>query len=264
MNTNKEILTIKKLQARNELERIVGIVITVIGFLFMLVGAGISIGIVKSGNMIWLFFIVPFILLSLYVLYLGIKRVKKEKKENVFIDNRDFKIVEDKIYDRYMDTSKGSEGRVNYHYFVFSKIYGQISTDALTYRDAKKDDSLYLLFYGNNERIESSDKIINELERNNKIVDQGYLASVCDLSPELIDRFIPYDESLGELNYRIRIQNAINKSKEAKGEVLCKGCDKKYNLNKHEACPKCGLIHNFDIEDVLYEKSWYLRKGFSK
>ena len=226
----KELLTIERLQKRNRSGKATGVIVIVIALIFMLIGASSVFGSINSnGGILSLFPAVMFILFPSFILCLGIKQIKKEKKENMFIDDGNFKIVEDKVYDRYMYTTHDSDGDTHYHYFVFSKIYGQITADASTYYDAKKDDTIYLLFYNNNERIERYNRAVNEL-----------------------------DESLGESNYNSRIQGSISKLEEAKGRVRCRNCDKKYNLSKHETCPSCGSIHKFDFMDVVHEGAWYL------
>jgi PHP family Zn ribbon phosphoesterase len=87
-----------------------------------------------------------------------------------------------------------------------------------------------------------------------------FLALKYKLSDELMINFIPYNESLGETNYNLRINDDRKRLEERKGSVLCKKCYKEYKLNKSEFCPKCGEKYKFDISDVMHEYEWYEEK----
>ena len=107
----------------------------------------------------------------------------KEKKEKKIIDKKNFKIIEDKIYDKEkVHVSKHEE------YYLYTKNYGKIDITNDEYPDARKDSFIYLII-GNT---------------NNKVIDT-YLTDKYELSHELISKFIPYDETLGEKNFNNRI-----------------------------------------------------------
>lgn len=258
MNENKEILTIENFKKRNSSFRLV-LWLTIPGCLiFIVAGIIATMDMFKSG-LSGPAFITPimFILLPLAGIFFFLYWMKKEKKENKIIDNGNFKIVEDRIYDKHMYTTRDSDGDTHYHYLIFSKIYGKISVGTWEYNCAQKDDSIYLLFYSDNEQNNNYENITEEEKRNRKIIDQEYLASKYELSPELTPHFVPYDETLGKANYTKRIEEEIKEKEERKGKVICKNCGTKYNLKKEDVCPECNSIYHFDITDAMHEKEWY-------
>ena len=200
-----------------------------------------------------------FLTSSVFVLLVSIslcfRTIKKTKLKEGYIDNRNFKIVEDKIYDRYMQNHTDNDGYSHYSYYVFSKIYGEISTDKYMYEDLKKDDSIFYLFYNHDEFIQQYDSETYESIRNSKIIAQKYLASQYELSPELKMNFISYDEKLGNEQFEKRIKRL--KEELSSKTVTCKTCQTDYNLSKEKICPKCGSVYKFEFIDVIHEKEWY-------
>lgn len=165
--------------------------------------------------------------------------IKNRKNLNKNIDNRDFKIIEDKIYDKYYpERSSNSFG-----YYICSKIYGELLVSSTEYENAQKNDSIYLLIYNYN----------NE----NYKIDGKYLARDYEIDEELKKHFIPYDESLGEKNFDNRINDMINELKEKNNRVICKNCGKEYKLKNQDVCPSCHSNYKFDIKDVVHQKDWY-------
>lgn len=194
------------------------------------------------------------LLIPIIILVLIIKKTNKTKK---YINEGKFKIVEDKIYDKYFEMNSSLDNGATYNYYVCTKIYGYQEVEAEIYDICEKNDSIYLLMCNgnekNNEVIENRQK---ELKRNSKNTYQNYLAVINPLSDELKKYFIPYDDKLGEFNYKKRIKNKINELSEKKYKVNCKKCKEKYNLRNNEVCPKCGEKYNFDITDVIEYKDW--------
>lgn len=198
------------------------------------------------------------ITILIFIVFALTKYIKKEKKENLYIEEENFKIIEDKIYDKYYTSHTDDDGNTTYYYYVVCKIYGDISVKYNTYKYCLNNDSIYLVFYNGNENDNAfipDEK--QEYKRNSKNIDQEYLASLNSLSSELNRFLVPYNEILGESNFNERITCKIEKLEEKKGKVICKQCNKKYNLKKNDACPECGAIYHFDIKDVVHNKKWY-------
>lgn len=257
---NKTILTIHDLKKKNQKEKndiYYGIPFVLILFGFLIFSITSVIQELKNDNSI--VFFIPFFCLIIFgiilILYLMYKKNRNEKKENIFIENNNFKIVEDRIYDRYLWCHTDKDGHNSYHYYIYTKIYGSVYVDEDIYHDCKKDDSIYLLFYNGDEQ--NNQYCNKENKRNDKNIDQFYLSSKYDLSQELLSYFIPYNESLGKINYNLRINDLKKGLEEGNDSVLCKKCYKNYKLNKYEYCPKCGEKYKFDISDVMDEHEWY-------
>ena len=200
-------------------------------------------------------FLTSSVCVLLMSIFLCFRTIKKAKTKEEYIDSRNFKIVEDKIYDRYMESYTDNNGHSHYSYYVFSKIYGEISTDKHMYKEIKKDDSIFYLFYNHDEFIPQYDNETYESIRNSKIIAQKFLASQYELSQELKMNFVSYDEKLGNEQFEKR----LNKLKEELNTktVTCKTCQTDYNLGKEKNCPECGSVYKFDIIDVIHEKEWY-------
>ena len=165
--------------------------------------------------------------------------IKNRKNLNKNIDNGDFKIIEDKIYDKYYICYESSN---NFKYYICSKIYGDLLVSSVEYEKVQKDDSIYFLIYNYN----------NE----NYKIDGKYLARDYEIAEELKKYFIPY-ETLGEKNFDNRINDMINEKKEKNTNVICKSCGKEYKTNNQNVCPSCYSIYKYGIKDVVYQKEWY-------
>jgi hypothetical protein len=177
----------------------------------------------------------------------------REISRNKSINNGDFKIIEDKVYDKWYLTETDGQNT----YYVSSKIYGELLVKKELYDKAQKNDSVYLLFYKNNKSIEKYNRKINEFKRNCKIIAQSYLATEYELDAELISHLISYNEALGEENFNNRIADKINEFKESGKIIKCKNCNKIYNVKKHTLCPKCDTAYKFSIRDAIHIKEWY-------
>ena len=258
MDKNKKVLTIEMLKKANSIDFFEYFIVV-----FFLIIFSVCIYILYYHRMnlseLGYAILVPigFILVSIFGISFSIKSIKKEKNDNIIIDNHNFKIVEDKIYDKYMESYTDNNGNHHYSYYIFSKTYGEISTEGEIYEKAKKDDSLFLIFYNNNNVVQSFDSVIKETIRNSEVIDQHYLCSQYELSQELKMCFISYDEKLANDNFGARINEQIKKLEAKRGNVNCKICDTKYKLKKYDICPKCGSKYKFDIVDVVHEKEWY-------
>lgn len=199
--------------------------------------------------------LISLVFVLLMSISLCFRTIKKAKLKEGYIDNRNFKIVEDKIYDRYMESYTDSDGHSHHSYYVFSKIYGEISIDKYMYDGIKKDDSILLLFYNHDEFILQYNNETDESIRNSKIIAQKYLASQYELSQELKMNFDSYDEKIGNEQFEKRIEKL--KEELSSKTVTCKTCQTDYNLSKEKVCPKCSSVYKFDIIDVIHEKEWY-------
>lgn len=221
MDENKQILTLKDLSENKTLTKGCAMVFSPIILILI-------IWIICNGDYEKLTF--PLTIITIMVI-----KITKEKKERKIINNKNFKIIEDQIYDKTtMHVSKHEE------YYFYTKIHGKIEVSYIDYPCAKKNSFIYLIVSN----------------KNNKIIDT-YLADKYELSPELISKFIPYNESLGESNFNKRIKDSINEFKEKKKRVICKNCGTKYNLKKENACPNCNTPYKINITDVVCQKNWY-------
>lgn len=253
LSINKTLLTKETLKSHNKISKIVVVPV----FLFLTLFAAIGIFQMIFNKDTPFYFFIPFVIFPVVISIVILKYMKKDKKENALIDNGEFKIVEDKIYDKLMTTSRDSDGDTHYHYYVFSKIYGEIKTDSFTYNFSQKDDSIYLLFYSGNEQNSFFENYEDECNRNSKIIDQEYLSMIYSLSNELNTFFIPYNKALGESNFSKRTKSQIDNLNEKKNKIKCKHCGKKYNFKKNDACPECGSINRFELIDVIHNEDWY-------
>ena len=258
MKENKKGLTLEKLKKDVPSGFFLWPILIVFGILFE--GMSIFVLCYHKNDLSELGFLIitpiAFAIGALFLIIYCIKKIKEVKNKKTLITSGNFTIVEDKIYDKYMEYL----GEDNYGYFIFSKIYGQISTDESVYddpiyKDVKKGDSIYLVFSDNQEINNICDA--KESKRNSDNIVLKYLAKKYELSFELKDKFIPYNKTLGESNYNNRIKMQIKELEENKGAVNCKKCGKKYKLSKYDVCPECNSKYKFDIIDVMHEKEWY-------
>ena len=258
IKNNKQQLTMEIIQKNNKLHKTVFKVIAIIALFFAFVPAIMTMDEIKNQNFSVIIIPAIFLIVGVSVSIVMYKQAKRAMKNEELIDNRNFKIIEDKIYDKYMSVSVDSDGDRTYNYYVFTKIYGKISADDTIYRCCKKNDSLYLLFCSENE---SADKCNfdekKEHKRNDKNIEQKYLATIYTLSPELMPCFVPYNEALGDANFKNRIRVKLLEAQEKNNKVKCKSCGKKYNLKQEEKCPNCNAIYKFDIQDVIHQKEWH-------
>jgi len=263
MNQNeKKLLTINDLIRNNKISKVAIFVAIIFLTIFIVVMIIFTLFIFYKSeqNLMPALFVGIFSLAAFGTIALLIKQLKKEKNENAYIESGNYRIVEDKIYDKYMRVSHDSDGPDTYYYYVYSKIYGKISTDVLVYNNSQKDDIIYLLFYNGNENIGNYNGEIDEYKRNSKIIDQNYLASYYELSSELKHKLISYNEALGETNFNNRTKELINKLEMTKNNIKCKNCNNKYNLKRNDFCPNCGFVNKFDIVDIVHNKEWYDNK----
>lgn len=254
MNQNeKKLLTINDLIRKNKLSKISKIVVTVVIALFCMPVLLVLVPILRSTKELIVLLIGGGCCVVIFgVIYFFIKSLKKEKTENIVIENGTFRIIEDKIYDKYSILSNDST-----KYYIYCKIYGKISISLFEYDIAQKDDIVYLVFYNGKENIENYSNEIDEYKRNLEIIDQSYLSTCYELSPELKEKLISYNESLGETNFNNRTKELINKLEMTKNNIKCKNCNKKYNLKRNDFCPNCGFVNKFDIVDIVHNKEWY-------
>ena len=262
---NKKILTRKMFEKNNRVEKILGIISILIlvsfvtGVILMTKNMPRTFENIAALSICYLFILIPLILCE--------KEVIKKIKQIVTIEKGNFKIVEDKIYDKNCQ----SVGDDNF-YSVYTKIYGKIGVSYKEYKVAQKDDFMYFLFCDgeeiNNTYVDNKENFIIELlfekgsiekeaRRNSKFVKQKYFKSEYVLSPELSEMTISYNQKLGDSNYDSRIKRQINELEEKKGKVTCKKCSNTYKLNKYDVCPNCSSKYKFDIIDVMHEKEWY-------
>lgn len=191
------------------------------------------------------------------VALLFLKQIKKEKNESKMLEEGNFRIVEDEIYDRNVYTTTDSDGHSTDHYELFTKIYGRVNSDFRGYMAARKGEKAYLLFYNGDERDNIFFSIKEENERNSKNVDEIFVAANSVLATELQLKLTIYDTSLGERNFNQRIGEAIKNLQSNGKKIRCKKCEKKYKVKQYEYCPYCGTINLFDKIDIMHEKSWY-------
>lgn len=183
---------------------------------------------------------------------------KKLEKGNTPIEQGDFKIVEDKIYDISSEyAGEDRDGFSIYDNYIFTKIYGKIESTAFFNEYAKKDESIFLVFYNGNEQSHNYDDETTEYNRNCSNIVREYLACHFEISDEIKSYFVPYDEKLGDTNFNTRINDQIKKLEKEPGKVICKTCGTKYNASKQNDCTNCGSVYKFDMIDVIHEKEWY-------
>lgn len=254
-SNNKEYLTIENLSKANNVTIII-ISFVVISFLISITTFSAiflldsSIKVTISLRIVLILGIVlTFSSIGLVIISSIIASANKNKK---YIAEGNFKIVEDKIYDKNYSRSDDST-----YYYVCTKIYGWHVVPTTFYDCCEKDDSVYYIMYNG---TENDNKVLEneykERYRNDKNAKQIFLAIINPISDELKNHFIPFNEKLGEENYQKRIEYKINKQKEKAKKVKCKNCGTKYNLRKKEYCPNCGDVYEFDITDVIKHNDW--------
>lgn len=262
MNENKEILTIEELKGNNnDLARTARFIIVFSLVVLAVVRGAISIVYrtteVNHIHILIFMAIVIFISITAYIGFFFSWNKNKVESKNTAIDSGDFRIVEDKIYDKH-ECSSRENGDTKYHYYIFTKIYGKIDTIPLIYNNAEKDDLVYLLFYNKNEQDNHYNNTMQEGERNRNNIKKEYLVRNYELSEELLNKYTPYNKFLGEDNYNKRIQNQIESFRGMKTKVKCKKCETMYEHNKLKTCPSCHSVYNFDITDIAHKKEWYI------
>lgn len=254
----KSVLTIERFKSINRAKQIICYFV-IAGSIFFIVFSfymAKCIYEMEKSMLIVLLFVIPFFCFPIIYIIVLIHQIKKMKKQNVNITNGNFKVVEDKIYDKYMLTHHDSDGDTSYKYYIFTKIYGKVSVSSFDYHSCAKDGIVYLLFGSENILSQKYNPEINEYKQNMKHIMHVYLASKCDISPELLSNLVPYNEVLGEMNYNFRINHQIEKLSKKKKIIKCKQCSKIYNRLKYSECPKCATIFKFDSTDVLYKSNW--------
>lgn len=181
----KKVLTIKKIKRVNKTSGIISIF--VVGFISIFVVFGISslIDSFKRGQTSGVALLGPIMFIGIPLLIGGtvIKKALRDMKENKFIDNGEFKIVEDVIYKRNTYTTRDNDGHTTRHYEFYTNLYGRISTNSESYNYARRGDFIYLVVY--------NDK---------RSADQGYLSTLYELSDEFKPYFVPYEEEAAVLD----------------------------------------------------------------
>ena len=252
---NKVVLNIEKL--KNKSNSSWWVMIPLFGLLFMvgLIFVGPIISVVDTFFLKFCIILIYSILILIYVVSFWKDLRLKLEKGNLPIEQGNFKIVEDKIYDIVAEhRSCGSDSY--WDHYIFTKIYGKIESTDFTNEYAKKDESIYFVFYNGNENNNNYDSEIEEYNRNCANIVNEYLACHYEISDELMPYFVPYDDKLGEANFSARISEQISKLEKESGKVVCKTCKTKYNASKQVSCQTCGSVYKFDISDVIHEKEW--------
>lgn len=272
--TEKNVLTIEKLvkTQKKKKSQLIGFFIFWLLICIVLLGVTIA-DIINPGilsnkstsglsNIFGIIFFLGF-------LFIFKKAIDNKNKEISIIENGNFKIVEDKIYDkRYHSTGSGT--RKHRYYSIFTKIYGKIDTNKHVYSQCEKDDFIYLFFYDvdSNTTHYGSNKFsftmnsaghhnAKTAETERRIQNTEYLASEYTLSDELMLRFIPYNEALAESNFDTQIEQKTEVAQKIKTITKCKNCGKTFNYKNHKTCPNCDHIYQFDVTDVMHKKEWY-------
>ena len=262
MVQKKEILTKEILKKNNTASKTSLLVVFILSFSIIAACIIGIIGITKINEAIPEASVIAFVgflfsvIIMIIIFIAVIKGIKQTKKDESAIDDNNFKIVVDKIYDKYENAMTNNKGRTKTYYFVYSKIYGEIPVEQDVFDAAQKNESIYLLFLNGTEQEKIFDESVYELYKNIENINQSFLPSMYELNNELKERFIPYDATLGELNFNSRIAYEIKELEENKCYVTCKKCNKEYSREKHDVCPECGALYKFDVNDVLQEKRW--------
>ena len=260
LSNNKTILSVKSLIKRNLIELFILFVALFIFVLSLFSFGELFIRVQIPDNKFLFFFSIFFMLLVLFVFSYSLIFVFNifivKIKQILYIKRGYFKIVEDKIYDRCIVSGN------NNSYFLFTKIFGKILVDYEEYHKAEKDDIIYILVFTNKKYEESCDDknfIITLQENGINLGDvvQKYLKSQYEIGLELKDKLIPYNNVFWEANFDSRVRSLINELQDKKGNVKCKNCGKKYNLDKSELCPKCNERYEYEFIDFIHEKDWF-------
>ena len=182
---NKKVLTIKKIKRVNRTSGIISIFVVGSISIFAVFGISSLIDSLKQGQTSGMALLGPIMFIGIPLLISGmvVKNAIRDAKENKFIDNGEFKVVEDVIYKRNTYTTRDSDGYTTRHYEFYTNLYGRISINSKSYNYAKRGDFIYLVVY--------NDK---------RSADQGYLSTLYELSDELKPYFVPYEEEAAVLD----------------------------------------------------------------